>query len=473
MRLSTNQTYRLVLDGIQMNLNDMVRYSEQASSGRRLIRPSDDPAATALALGLERRVASINRSVEAANSGRDVVDGAAGVLQEVSGLVSQVRSLVIQGMNGTLDPQSRKALADEVSLLREQLVTLGNTRQGNRYLFAGSKSDERPFTADASGSIGYGGDDIEQDVRIGDGVGIPINVTGASLFMRSEGSGPTFSGLTGLASGSTASEGNGDEQVVVRHDATDLSAIGASGVVSAGSGAADTFVGSATLTIDATAGTVTLGDGEPVSIPDPSQPGYAELVVKNAAGGELRLDMTAWNGADAAGTVAGDASISIDGSNFEAIDFADPQMRLENPSTGAVLNVDVSGLQRAGEELVQFSGDISIFDVLDGISADLASSENFESSDFTERLGMRLGELDRHQNNVLAGLGVLGSRSARLGDTATRLETIEIRVQEQLSNTRDADLTETVLDLQRSEQLLQLSQSVGSRLIQTSLLNFL
>lgn len=473
MRLSTNQTYRLVLGGLQTNLNDMVRYSEQASSGRRLNRPSDDPAAAALALGFERRIADIERSVEAAQSGRDTVDGAAGVLQEVSDLVTQVRALMIQGMNGTLDEQSRTAIADEVALLREQLVTLGNTRQGNRYLFAGSEAETPPFAVDSSGNVTFVGNDVEQDVRIGPGVGVPINVPGSDLFMANEGTGPILSGLTGLAFGSLASEGSGDEHVTVRHDATDLSALAGSGIVSAAGGANDTLIGTSAVAVDATAGTIQLGSGEPVSIPDPSSPEYANLVVRDENGAELRLDLTAWNGADVAGAAIGDGSVSIDGTNFVAIDPLAPEVRLENPSTGAVLNVDVSGVNRAGDELVQFSGNISLFDVLDGVAADLANSGDFESGDLTERLGMRLDELDRHHNNILAGLGVLGSRSARLNDAANRLQTIEIQVQGQLSQVRDADLPETVLNLQRSEQILQLSQSVGSRLIQTSLLNFL
>jgi flagellin-like hook-associated protein FlgL len=68
---------------------------------------------------------------------------------------------------------------------------------------------------------------------------------------------------------------------------------------------------------------------------------------------------------------------------------------------------------------------------------------------------------------------VLGSRSARLADAAARLESLDVQVSAQLSTVRDADLSEAVLDLQRNEQILQLSQAAGTRLLQTSLLNFL
>lgn len=473
MRLSTNQTYALVLKGLRTNLGDMVRYSEQVSTGRRINRPSDDPTGAALSLGFERRIADIERSAEAARSGRDTADGAAGVLQEVSGLISQVRALMIQGMNGTLDPQAREAIASEVSLLREQLVTLGNTRQGSRYLFAGSESDARPFAEGADGRVTYLGDDVEQSIRIGPGVGIPINISGQSLFMLDQGTGPSLSGFTGLAFGATASEGQGAENVTVRHDSTDLAGLGGSGIASVAGGANDTLIGPANLVVDTTAGTIQMGTGTPVPIPEVGAENYTDLVVESETGAKVHLDLTLWNSADVAGPVSGDGSVSIDGVNFQAIDFSQPEIRLENAATGTVLNVDVSDVTRAGDELVQFSGDISLFDVLDAVAADLAGSENFTSKEINERLGMSLDEIDRHHDNVLSGLGVLGSRSSRLSDAANRLDSLEINVQNQLSSVRDTDLAEAVLALQRSEQVLQLSQAVGSRLIQTSLLNFL
>jgi flagellar hook-associated protein 3 FlgL len=473
MRLSTNQTYRLVLDGLRTNFSRMVRSAEQAATGRRINRPSDDPTGAALTLGFERRIADIDRSVEAARDGRAVVDGATAVLEEVSGLMSEVRALVVQGMNGTLDPQARAAIGDQVALLREQLVTLANSRQGNRYLFGGSESGDRPFDVDANGRIVYAGDGVQQKVRVGSGVSIPINVSGGELFMAAQGMAVSLSGLTGVALGTTANQGKGVETLTVRHDSTDLSSIAPSGITSANGGQSDTFVGIANLVVDSAAGTVRLGDGPTLPLPTSGDADYADFVVTNAAGGEVHLDFSGWGGGDVAGPVTGAASVSLDGVAFTSIDFTETDLRLENQTTGAIVHVDTQGLQRSGDELLHFSGDVSVFDVLDSIASDLSNSADFDSEDIVKRLGLGLGEIDRHHDNVLNGLGVLGSRSARLDDAATRLESLEVQVSAQLSTVRDADLSEAVLDLQRNEQILQLSQAAGTRLLQTSLLNFL
>jgi flagellin-like hook-associated protein FlgL len=42
-----------------------------------------------------------------------------------------------------------------------------------------------------------------------------------------------------------------------------------------------------------------------------------------------------------------------------------------------------------------------------------------------------------------------------------------------LSSTEDADLSSTILEMSKAEQTLQLAQATGSRLLNTTLLNYL
>ena len=71
------------------------------------------------------------------------------------------------------------------------------------------------------------------------------------------------------------------------------------------------------------------------------------------------------------------------------------------------------------------------------------------------------------------GLGTLGARSQRLGDSRNSLASVELSTRQRLSDVQDADISEVVLDLQQSQSALQLSQATGARLLQTSLLDYL
>ena len=85
----------------------------------------------------------------------------------------------------------------------------------------------------------------------------------------------------------------------------------------------------------------------------------------------------------------------------------------------------------------------------------------------------RLTELDRGKENLVVGLGVLGSTSQRLNSAAERTMGVELQLESLLSSITDADYAEVALDLARSDLSLQVAQASGARLIQTSLLNFL
>jgi len=50
---------------------------------------------------------------------------------------------------------------------------------------------------------------------------------------------------------------------------------------------------------------------------------------------------------------------------------------------------------------------------------------------------------------------------------------MQLEMTTQISRIEDADYSQVVLDMMRAEQTLQLTQSIGTRLLQNSLLNFL
>lgn len=472
MRVSTESVYRRVLSGLHGNFAKLVRSQEQVASGLRILRPSDDPTGTARVLSLERQLSDSERIRDAISGGLTFVDAAAAALEEGSQLIAEVRSLVLQGMNGTITADDRAALGQQVELLRTQLVEIANQRAADRYLFGGTKTSTPPWSFAAGGKVVYGGDVALQEIRIGQGVTIPINVPGSEIFAKHQPSGLGFSGPTGLAAGATASEGHGQSSIEVRQEDLDASALAAGGLAIA-AGTESTIVGSHTLVIDAVAGTARLGDGPVVDLPAVGSPSAASFELETAAGAKVAFDLTGWNGADFTGTLTATASLRIGSGPWQPLDPSLGDLRLEDPDSGNVLHVDLGGVGRTGRELVQFGGQIDIFALLDGIAQDLKNADGVDQAALLGRLDLRIGELDRHHGNLLSALGVLGARSSRMSTTSSRFEAVGVQVASLISEQRDADYTEVVLDMQRAESTLQLAQATGTRLIQRSLLDFL
>jgi len=470
LRTSTATNYTRVLMGLRYNQSILLNAQEQTATGRRILRPSDDPVGTARSLSLTRRLAGVGRHMGAAQTAQGLLEQGAGALQGASSLLSEARALMLQGMNGTLSQKDRDSLAGELDVLRAEMLDIANSKAGDRYIFGGTATDDAPWV-EVDGRVVYEGNDDELRVQINDEVLIGVGVAGSSIFGRSEYTGAEFSGLTGLGAGTTANEGSGFEQLVLRHDATDGGAIGSVGIALVDGGANDTLLGSNALVVDAAAGTVRLGDGPAVQIPP--APDFADVTVTNELGGEIHLDFSGWSGAGLTDSVAGQGSISIDGATFTPLTFGEADLELKNPATGNVVHVDTTEVKRAGTELVSFGGATNVFDTLAGIAADLRNGDDLSQPEMVERLNLRLGELDRNASNVGVGLSTLGSRSARVEAAQDRLRGVDVQLNGLLSDTRDTDLAESVTTMVRAEQTLQIAQATGVRLLQTSLLNFL
>jgi len=474
IRSTQNNTFALVHRGISFNMIRLGRAQEQAATGKRILRPSDDPNGAARALTFRKQLARMEGIRGGITGSRPVVEAGASALQNVSGLLADARALMVQGLNGTLDEHDREVIGAQIDAALDALLDEANTLSGDRYLFAGTATNRRPFEVEGSGDerrVVYRGDRGVTRVATGFGPEVQVNIPGSELFDAFEYSGVDFAGFTGIRLGTSANAGRGYEELDLRHDAT-VGALG-SGLAFVNGGAADTILNAHTLTIDSVAGTVQLDGGPALAIPDPAAPGALDFAVTDESGAELHLDFSGYDGSDSVSSVQGDGSISFDGTSYVALAFDETDLQLQNPATGAVLHVDTGAVRRAGRELVSYSGAASVFDVLRGAAEDLKNGGGLAAGLVVERLQLRLGELERHHQNVLVGLGGMGARLQRLQAGEERLDIAGVNVQGLLSSVEDADMAAVILEMTQAEQTLQVAQMTGARLIQQTLLNYL
>ncbi|MCY3001435.1 MAG: flagellar hook-associated protein FlgL [Planctomycetota bacterium] len=470
IRPTQQATYAQVQRSLTANFSLLVRSQEQISSGKRIVRASDDPIGTSQALAFRRQISAAERHKTSVEGAQRMLDTASSLLQDAGGTLAESRSILIQAMNGTQSDDDRRLLADSIELIRDRLLEIGNARSGNRYLFAGTATDTAPFAATASGTssrVGYLGNDEEQQVLVGLDSRLTSTLPGDEIFASQQRTGVDFGRLTGLAAGSTANQGTGFVYVTVRHDGTTAS--GLSGGVTLANSAQDTVVGNHTLVVDGAARTVTLDTGEPVAIPTNA----STLRVIDERGAELNLDFSAWDGSSFTASVDGTASVSLDGTNFTPVTLTEPDLQLRDPASGSVLHVDTRALHRSGVELVTFSGTVNVFDTLQGIVDDLRNIHDLSPREQRERLDMWLVELDRNHENIQIATGELGSLSQRASGLSESYADEQVQLKSLLSGVEDVDFTQAVTDMTRAEQTLQLAQSSSSRLLQNSLLNFL
>ncbi len=158
----------------------LARLQDMGSSGVRLTKPSDDPAATASAL----RVRSEQRATEIYQRNADDALGWLGTVDTVLGttgdLLRRARDLTVQGANdGAQSAASREAIAVELDSLRDALLQQANTQYLGRSVFSASSLAGHAFASDYSHS-GVAGTSLER--RIGTDSAVTVDGDGVAAF---------------------------------------------------------------------------------------------------------------------------------------------------------------------------------------------------------------------------------------------------------------------------------------------------
>ena len=106
-------------------------------------------------------------------------------LKSVNDILTRLKELSVQASNGTLSPQDRQAVGVEMKALRDQLVSLGNSRDDNgNYLFSGTRVNTPAFAQDANGDVSYQGDQTQTRIPAGVERTVLYTRSGTDVFKR-------------------------------------------------------------------------------------------------------------------------------------------------------------------------------------------------------------------------------------------------------------------------------------------------
>ena len=178
MRVSSSQVYRQVTDSLMRNLAEIMRLNTQVSSGKKINKPSDDPAGAARALDYKVAIDAGEQYGKNVADASNAIGFAENTLGSVSSALVRAKELALQAANGTQNASSRAAISKEAAQLRDHLLSLANSRFGDGYVFSGFRTDVPAFDA----SLAYQGDSGTINVMVDRSVMISRNVTGSEAF---------------------------------------------------------------------------------------------------------------------------------------------------------------------------------------------------------------------------------------------------------------------------------------------------
>lgn len=185
MRIATANSYDQTVSTLAKRQAELSAQQERISTGKRVLRASDDPVAAVLSEASSnrmRRAETDQRSIEAARTSLSQGESALG---EAGDLIQDVRELLVKAGNATYSSSEYKSMAQEIEGLRERLLGVANRQDSaGRTLFGGLGGLTTPFVeVYGGGSAGVQFQGLRGQEAAG-GNALPQTFDGNAVFMR-------------------------------------------------------------------------------------------------------------------------------------------------------------------------------------------------------------------------------------------------------------------------------------------------
>jgi flagellar hook-associated protein 3 FlgL len=188
MRITQQMITNQVNGNLSKNIEKLTKTQSLISSGKRITQASDDPVGMAKVLDYRKTLDAIDQYGRNISQAQSSLEAGEFTLSDISDLLTRAKELALSQATGTASPETRQDVAAEVRQIRDQLIQLANTKQGDRYMFGGRKTDAPPYDPDVppydplNPQPTFQGDDGAVNVVLGDGVTMDMAVDGKQAF---------------------------------------------------------------------------------------------------------------------------------------------------------------------------------------------------------------------------------------------------------------------------------------------------
>ena len=183
-RIGSANTYDNAVRNISTRQSALSNLQENLTSGKRVVRPSDDPTSAANAERALTRISRITSNQRALESQRNAIAQAEGTLGQVTDVLQRFRELVVSAGNAVNSSAERRSIAVELQGLRDQVYALANTQDTNGLpLFSALGSALAPFVGPQASAPDYTFNGLPGQTASSD-VAIPFTLDGDAAFMH-------------------------------------------------------------------------------------------------------------------------------------------------------------------------------------------------------------------------------------------------------------------------------------------------
>ena len=150
IRVSENMKYNTMVNNLFRAQDNYNAAMEKMASQKKINRPSDDPVGMSRIVSLRKSRASVEqyrRNIDGCNSWIEITESK---LSSVDDLLVNAQEIAIAQSTATASAGTRSISAVAVQQIMDEMLSLANSKYGDRYLFSGTRMDEEPFSSSES-----------------------------------------------------------------------------------------------------------------------------------------------------------------------------------------------------------------------------------------------------------------------------------------------------------------------------------
>ena len=181
-RISDNSSSVAVRQSLQQARKKMEDLQLKGATLKDIVRPSDNPMGNIQVLEIDSKMADNTQYIKNSNYALFNLSFTEKALEQLAETLGRVKELAISMASSTYNEVNRQHVGNEIKQLREQVLSIANRRVGNRFIFGGFKTLERPF--DYSGT--YRGDEGHISLEVRKDLFVQTNFHGKEVFYGGE-----------------------------------------------------------------------------------------------------------------------------------------------------------------------------------------------------------------------------------------------------------------------------------------------
>jgi flagellar hook-associated protein 3 FlgL len=177
MKVSDLSLFNSLTDSIIDAGSNLSTAQQQLATGKRVVEPSDDPAAFAQADLLQISESATTNDGNLASQVQNRLNASDGALSGISNAITSAIASATQGADGSVNASQMATIAQTVQGQLTELIQSANTNYAGVYLFGGNQTAAPPFSTVGA----YAGDAGTNSAAFSTGASIQVTFNGKSI----------------------------------------------------------------------------------------------------------------------------------------------------------------------------------------------------------------------------------------------------------------------------------------------------